>query len=71
MQTEYILRDIIEDDLDRLSKESVHVDVKRIAEEHTNKLGYLTGPIVDHMNMQWYDKILKYLANLDQGTLEV
>jgi len=71
IQIEYTLRDIIKDDLDWLSEESVRVDVKRIVEEYTNKLGYLTGPIVDHVNMQWYDKMLKYSTNLDQGTLEV
>ena len=45
--------------------------VKRTNNEHIKKIGFLTGPIIDHVNMIWYEKTLIDLSNLEQGDFEL
>ena len=65
------LREIIEADLPAFKQDRVRVDVKRTDNQHTTRLGYLTGPILDRVNLTWYDRMLKYVGKLNEGSLEV
>ena len=65
------LRDIIEHDIIELRKENVRLEQKRTSNEHTNKVGYLTGPIVDRVNMHYYDTLVKHLGDIDEGDVEI
>ena len=70
-KTEYALKEIIEEDIEILQAENIRFDIKRTRDEHTNRIGFLTGPIIDEVNMPWHDKMLKLEGKLDEGTLEV
>ena len=71
IKTEYALREIIEEDLDILKAERLRFNIKRTTDEHANKVGFLTGPIIDEVNMPWYDRMLKFQGKLEEGTMEV
>ena len=42
-----------------------------MADKHTNRLGYIVGPILDRVNMEWYERTFKRLEKLNNGELEL
>ena len=72
MCTKVTFQEILEEKIEYLKVEKIRVDVKRAKEEHTNKVGFLAGPVVTNANMPWYDAMLKHLGNIEEiDTLEV
>ena len=71
VDTSMRLWEIIEQDISQLKKDRVRVEEKRTRNEHTNKVGFLTGPIVEKANMESYDKIVKYFGELEEGEVEL
>ena len=65
------LRDIIEEDMDELKQESMQMEVKRTGDKHTNRIGFVTRPVIDRVNMDWYEAIIKYLSGINEGEVEI
>ena len=71
VETSKWLKEIADKDRKEYKRENVWIEQKRIRYEHANKVGFLTGPIIDRANMEYYDKLTKYLGELKEGEVEV
>ena len=65
MHTKVTFQEILEEEIECLKVEKIRVDIKRTKEEHTNKVGFLAGPVVINANMPWHDLMLKHLGNIE------
>ena len=61
------IRELIQDQLEFLQQEQIRVDFKRTIGEHTTKVGYIVGPVVDRVNMGWYEEALKRAGRINEG----
>ena len=52
IKTAFALREIIKEDIELLRAEKIRIHVKRTVNEHTNKIEFLAGPIIDNANVQ-------------------
>jgi hypothetical protein len=71
IDTTYSVRELIEEDLPFLKRENLWLEEKRTENEHTNKVGFLSGPIVEKANMKWYDGMMKLKAEIGEGLVEI
>jgi len=67
----YSLKEIVEKDKIKFKRDNVWIEQKRTGYEHTNKVGFLTGPIVKRANMNYYENLIKYLGKLNEGEVEI
>lgn len=68
----HTFQDTLEEEIDYLKAKKIRIDIKRTKDEHTNKVGFLAGPVVSNANMPWYDAMLKYSGKIDENNaLEV
>ena len=65
------VRDLVQSQIEFLQQENIKVTVKRTGNEHTSRLGFLVGPIVDRVNMKWYEKICQQVRRINNGELEL
>ena len=47
------------------------IEVKRTGDEHTNRIGFVTRPVIDRANIVWYEAIIKYLSEINEGEVEI
>ena len=52
------LKEIIDPDRNEYKHENIWIEHKRTGLEHTNKVGFLTDPIIDRVSMEYYDKMI-------------
>jgi len=71
VETNKGLKEMIDLDRAEYKQKSIWIEQKRTGLEHTNKVGFLTGPIVDRVSMEYYDKMLKDLRGVEEGALEI
>jgi len=71
IQTNMTLQDIIDEDIYELKQESMWMEVKRTGDEHTNRIGFITGPVVERANMGWYEAMMKHRGNIQEGEVEI
>ena len=45
--------------------------IKRTGDEHTSRVGFFVGPVVDKVNMGWYEKIIKQLGKIADEDIEL
>ena len=65
------LWEIVEKDRAEYKQENVWIEVKHTGEEHINRVGYLTRPIVDRANLDSYDTMMKYLGKIGDREVEI
>ena len=65
------LKEIIDKDRKVFKKDNIWIEPKRTEDEHTNKVGYITGPVVDKANMSHYDTMIKYFGQIEDGKVEL
>ena len=65
------IRELAQDQLEYLKREGIRVDMKRTVDEHTTKVGFIVGPLVDRANMEWYQETLVAAGHLEQGHMEL
>ena len=65
------LKEIIDPDRNEYKCENIWIEHKRTRLEYTNKVGFLTGSIVDRVSMEYYDKMIKHLEELEEREVEV
>ena len=71
VETDLWLIDLVNIDREEFKKENVWIEKKRTGNEHTNKVGFLTGPIVENANLNYYDMMMKYLGKVENREVEV
>ena len=49
----------------------MQVEINYTAEEHANRLGGITQPVVDKVNLRWHENTIKKLASLGFRDIEV
>ena len=59
VKTNASIRDLIMGQKEFLEKQQIRIDVKRTADEHTTRIGCIVGPIVNRVNMGWYEETIK------------
>ena len=47
------------------------MEVKRTGDKHTNRIGFVTRPVVDRVNIDWYEAMIKYLSGINEGGVEI
>ena len=63
-------RELIENQIEFLQQERMRVDIKRTADEHTQRVGVLIGPIVDRANLAWYARMIEQKTALQIDEFE-
>ena len=71
IKTSSTLRELVQSQIEFLKRESIRVDIKRTDDEHTNRVGFFIGPIVDRANMGWYEKAIQCYSAAAKGTVEL
>ena len=65
------IREFTQDQLEYLKREGIRVDMKRTVNEHTTKVGFIVGPLVDRANVEWCQETLVAAGHLEQGHMEL
>lgn len=71
IKTKTPVRDLVQSQLDFLQRENIRIEIKRTNEEHTTRIGYLVGPVVDWANMNWYERTCIEKARVEKGNMEL
>ena len=65
------MKEIIDPDRNEYKRENIWIKHKRTGLEHTNKVGFLIDPIVDRASIEYYNKMIKHLGELEEGEVEI
>jgi len=71
LETTLSLRELVDAQFEFIQREGLRLTVKRTGEEHTSRVGYLIGPVVDWANMKWYEEQCKKVGKLLEGEFEL
>ena len=69
--TKLSIKDLVKNDIKELKDKKMQIKVKRTKDEHTKKVGFLSGTIISKVNIEQYEKTLFTLAKLDKGKAEL
>ena len=64
IETNKSLKEIVEKDRNEYKRDNVWIERKRTDDNYTNQVGFLTGPIIDRANLNYYDKMSKELGRI-------
>jgi len=68
--TKLTLKELIEEDLESLKQDNVRIKMKRTRDEHTKRIGFFVGTIINNASLEWYEKILLPMAGVEEGVAE-
>lgn len=69
--TETPIRELVMSQLNYLQEEEIRVIRKRTGDEHTSRLGFIIGPVIDKVNIGWYKKMIKQLGKIADEDIEL
>ena len=61
----------MQNQIEFLQNEQIKITEKRTGNEHTSRVGYLVGPIVDRANMKWYEQTCKNIGKVNGDEIEL
>jgi len=71
VETKLGLRDLVNLDRAEYKHQNIWIEKKQTLDEHTSRVGYLTGPIVENANLNEYEKMMIKLGEGEKGEIEV
>ena len=71
IKTNTSIRELIQSQINFIQREQMRVEIKRTAEEHTQRVGMIVGPIVDRANLGWYEEEIVKKTAINKGEMEL
>ena len=71
IKTKLTLRDLIQKDINKFKAVQVQMKVKRINNEYTKKIDFLTDLIVRKVNIEQYKVMIHKLDQIEEGEVKV
>ena len=68
--TKLSIKELLQEETENLKQEKAWIKVKRTRDEHTKKVGFLSGTIIQMVNMEWYERTLLALAGIEKEAAE-
>ena len=71
VETGMRMKDLVDIDRNEYIHESIWIEEKCTRQEHTNRVGFLTGPIIDNANLMCYDILAKHFGKIEDSEVEI